>query len=49
VETKGADSAGLQSKALEKRSPEEFKNELKRWLPQDKWKILDTVIKFYES
>ncbi len=29
VETKGADSAGLQSKALEKRSPEEFKNELK--------------------
>ena len=27
----------------------EFMNELKRWLPQDKWKILDTVIKFYEN
>ncbi|KKQ77698.1 MAG: hypothetical protein US99_C0035G0007 [Candidatus Daviesbacteria bacterium GW2011_GWF2_38_6] len=27
----------------------EFKNELKRWLPQDKWKIIDTIIKFYES
>lgn len=27
----------------------EFINELKRWLPRDKWKILETVIKFYQQ
>lgn len=26
----------------------EFKRELKRWFSQDKWKILDTVINFYQ-
>jgi hypothetical protein len=25
----------------------EFSRELKRWLSQDKWKIIETVIKFY--
>lgn len=27
----------------------DFTNELKRWLPRNKWKILDTVINFYEN
>lgn len=25
----------------------EFKRELKRWLPQDKWTVIETIIKFY--
>ncbi|MFH1564535.1 MAG: nucleotidyl transferase AbiEii/AbiGii toxin family protein [bacterium] len=27
----------------------EFENDLKRWLPRDKWKIIKTVIDFYEN
>lgn len=25
-----------------------FQNELKRWLPRDKWKIINTIISYYE-
>lgn len=28
---------------------QEFARELKRWLPQDKWKIIETLINFYEK
>ncbi|PIX10794.1 hypothetical protein COZ73_04720 [Candidatus Falkowbacteria bacterium CG_4_8_14_3_um_filter_36_11] len=28
---------------------QEFSRELKRWLPQDKWKIITNVIKFYAN
>lgn len=39
-------------KEISKKFPfnkKEFANELKRWLPKDKWKIIETVIKFYEK
>lgn len=39
-----------QSKAIDKKLPfnkKEFSNELKRWLPQNRWKIIEAVIKFY--
>lgn len=43
----------LQSKNLvQKKFPfnkQEFENDLKRWLPRDKWKIIKTVIDFYDN
>lgn len=38
-------------KTINKKFPfnrREFTNEIKRWLPRDKWKIIEAVIKFYQ-